>query len=94
MKFIIELEDDKLLRTIEAQVSRAIAEMTTEVIKAKIDQILEIKFGRVDDKVVDAAVTKAAREHVVSAYPTDQYSSGKIKAVMSDAAISLLKQVR
>lgn len=92
MKFIIELEDDKLQRTIEDQVSRAIAEMTTEAIKAKVDQILEIKFGRVDAKYVEGAVAALAAEHVRKAYPTGQYDGGKLREVVAQAAMRLLKE--
>lgn len=94
MKFTIELEDEKLMKIIGDHVKQKVAELSSQAIAAEVNQILKIKFGRVDDKAIQEAVTLAARDHVASAYPTDQYASGKIKAVMSEAAISLIKQVR
>jgi hypothetical protein len=90
MKLFIELDDTEMNRTIQAQVSAAIASMTTKVIDEQVQKILEIKFGRVTDAIVLAAINDAATKAVNKAV-TSGYGSNTINAILANAALKLMK---
>jgi hypothetical protein len=61
MKLIIELNDADLMRAIEQQVSKAVADLSTEIIRRQVEEILPKKFDRLDV----AAAMRGAADRVV-----------------------------
>ena len=98
MKLVIEIEDVALRQAIEAQVSKAVADLTAEAIVAKSDEILNKKFQRFDfgdavaketSKKLDAAI-EAEFERVLGS----RYGSARrdeLRMLLSAAAAKLIK---
>jgi hypothetical protein len=94
MKLSIEIEDDKLNHMIQAQVGAAIAKMTDEVIKARIEEILNVKFARVTDHAVDKVLQTAADIQVKTFIERSYPSQSVIREALATAATRALKEAR
>lgn len=94
MKVAIELDDATLHRAIKNQVGKAIAALTDEHITARVNEILQKKFSRVDDAVIAVAIGKAAAELVRSPNGVHNTYSlhSRIDKALGDAARSLLRE--
>lgn len=90
MKLIIELNDADLKRAIDEQVSKLIADMTGESIKAQVNRILAVKFERVNQDNVQASIDEAASRAVL-AVTSRGYDNSIIRAALATAAEKLLK---
>lgn len=95
MKIVIELSDADLRQAVDEQVSKAIAALAEERIKAVVDEILRKKFERVDDKVIEAAVGLAAANLIrnpTSRGLSDYELRSRVDSALASAARTLLRE--
>lgn len=89
MKIVIELSDGDLHRAIEAQIGKAVALATNDVLSSKIDEVIAKKFDRIDAKDVQAIVGKAAADLVrgKGGWELDQ----QVRTALANAAKELVR---
>lgn len=90
MKIIVEISDENLRFAIETQVEKAVAEMTTAAIKAKMDNILQVKFDRIDDPAIERAIGIAAAAYV-KGNATGYALDGRVDKALAAAARELVR---
>lgn len=93
MKIVIELNDADLRRSVDEQIGKAIAGLADQVIKDKINSILEVKFKRIDAAGIDASVAHAAKlavEKVCSA----GYNNSAVRDALATAAARIIKETK
>lgn len=95
MKLVVELNDSDLRKAVADQVGRAIASITDDLIREKTNEILTIKFGRVDEKMIEAAIDKAALA-VVRTTNNERSTWGSIVSLartsIQEAAVAAVKE--
>lgn len=98
MKLVIELEDVALRQAIESQVSKAVAELTTEAIVAKADEIITKKFERFDfyqavaaqaSSKLDDAIKQELDRVLGARFGSSRYD--EIRRIIHSAATNLIK---
>ncbi len=87
MKLTIEIDSKELKRAIETQVAAEVAKLTSVAIQGKIDEILPIKFSRVNENIIAEEIEKHARELVGRVY--DKYS---LKQLVDRAILHAAKE--
>lgn len=97
MKLSIEIDDDALRAAVDSQVSKALAEMTEEVIRKKADEIIAKKFDRLDPyQIAGQHAEKILREHIDKAIESalgDRYSRNEtVRRMIATAAHTILKE--
>lgn len=93
MKIVIELNDADLRKAIDEQLSKAIAGMADNIITEKINSILEVKFKRINDAGVDAAVAHAAKL-AVEKVANSGYNNSAIRDALAAAAARVIKEAK
>ena len=97
MRLVIEIDNAALREAVEAQVGKALAIMTEEVILAKADEIIARKFERFNfDQAVENFIARAVQpkfdQAIRSALGCGSYDQNeKIRQIFKDAAASMIK---
>jgi hypothetical protein len=97
MQISIDISDKDLRSIVDAQVGKALAAVTEQVIKEKAEEILNLKLARLDvgatvGNLVSQEITNKVDEAVNGALGSPHYRAETIKKLVQNAAIELLKQ--
>ncbi len=92
MKITVEINDADLHKAIGQQLDAAIARVVSEKIEAKVDEIMEVKFGRVDKGQFQTALQNAAIVTIRREFNDNEWQlSQAVRRYFSEAAINLIK---
>lgn len=93
MKIVIELNDADLRKAVDEQIGKAIAGLADQVINEKINSILEVKFQRISEAGVDAAVAHAAKLAVEKVTNTG-HNNYVVREALAVAATRIIKEAK
>jgi len=98
MKLTIEIPDSALRAAVEAEVGRAIAKVSEDVIQAKLDTVLAAKLGHIQKQIpaqVGVALRAAINDCVNGIIGvTTRERQVYIRAIVADIVTETLKNVR
>lgn len=96
MKIIVELSDDSLRHAIEQQVGKAVSEFTDQVIREKVQQVIDAKMARLEKQDIEGVMQKAATTKIneVLGEGNDYNRKNAIRAFLADAAEKAIKGAR
>lgn len=90
MKIVIELNDQDLHKAIAEQVNKQVASLSGEYIIGKVNDILSLKFGRIDAAAVERFVQQAA-EKAVKDVTNRSFNDGVVREALASAALKIMK---
>lgn len=90
MKLAIELNDEDIKRAINHQIGAAVATLAGEVLKERIDEVINLKLGRVTDLVIDEALVKEVRVLVLEKMGSGYQLQEKVKGALATVARELI----